>query len=277
MKNMACSIIFLAFLSHFAGCISSSGKHAKMTQPSLKRDTCSQTVNDTRPTVKKDMSIEIQMLQVVFKTDVSTMVIDNQSYLDAAMNFVRDKLLRSSRKQESQYFVFVDRNASRQNIMVGFYNAADESVSIIGWDKVSTGNPDRTKHYITPTGIFENSVKHMSFRAQGTRNKKGWMGFGVKGLRVWDFGWQASVKKGYPFNIRMMMHATDPKKGEPRLGKRDSKGCIRVSAKMNKFLDFYGIIDKDYEDHPKRGKRVLRKDRQTVSYPGWYLVIGDFK
>lgn len=227
----------------------------------------------------EDYPDELQMLRAVFRSEVSAMAINDQAYIDNVVGYSREKLVQSPHWQESQYFVFVDRNEKRQNAMVGFFKADDGSISILGWDRVSTGDPSRSRHFLTPTGIFENSIKNPSFRARGTKNAKGWRGFGIKHSRVWDFGWQRTIRKNYPATIRMMMHATDPVWGEKRLGTRDSKGCIRISAKMNNFLDIYGIIDRDYIDHPKSeaSGRVLRKDRKTIIFPGRYLVIGDFE
>ena len=62
-----------------------------------------------------------------------------------------------------QYFVYIDRNPEKQNIMVGFYTAETSSVEIIGWDKVSTGNPNRPGYFITPLGVFRNYPKGDTF------------------------------------------------------------------------------------------------------------------
>ncbi len=108
----------------------------------------------------------------------------------------------------------------------------------MGSDKSSTGNSARLGHYLTPIGVFRNVPSNMNYRALGTKNKRGWRGLGVKGSRVWDLGWQETIHpKGGKINIRLLVHATDPDEGERRLGRVDSKGCIRLTAKMNRFLD----------------------------------------
>jgi hypothetical protein len=230
---------------------------------------------------------EVETLRNVFQTEVSDMAINDPVYQDKVIAYSRDMLVQSPYTEDLQYFVFADRNENRQNVMVGFYNAYTLSISVLGWARISTGNPSRSRHWLTPTGIFENKISNPSFRAQGTKNAKGWRGFGVKGSRIWDFGWQRSdrgtknSKTTGSGNIRLMMHATDPVHGEKRLGRRDSKGCVRIPAKMNKFLDVYGLIDKDYFDHPDSvaSKRVLLKEseRKTVRFPGRYLIVGDFE
>ncbi len=229
---------------------------------------------------------EVEALQSVFQTEVSNMAMDDQAYLDKVVAYSREKLWATPHDLDNQYFVFADRNEKRQNVMVGFYRAVDSSVSILGWARISTGDPTRSRHWLTPIGIFENKTTNPSFRAQGTKNAKGWRGYGIKNSRIWDFGWQRSnreTKNGKTIgasNIRLMMHATDPVHGEKRFGRRDSKGCVRIPAKMNRFLDVYGLIDKDYFDHPDSAasKRVLLKEseRKTVRFPGRYLIVGDF-
>jgi len=73
------------------------------------------------------------------------------------------------------------------------------------------------------------------------------------------------------------MHATDPDMLESRLGTRQSKGCIRIPATLNVFIDRYGLLDADYEQAAAQGKHlwVLRPDRQPTPWSGRYLVIVD--
>jgi hypothetical protein len=178
---------------------------------------------------------------------------------------------------EPQYFVYVDRHPGRQVILTCFLNFQDSSVTLIGADKVSTGNEKRTGFFTTPCGVFKNTIESVGYRALGTKNDQGWRGLGAKDSRVWDFGWQKTYKKNQGIDIRLLMHATDPIFGEKRLGRVDSKGCIRISGKLNKFLDHYGLLDNEYEAN-KNKKSVawlLKADRQPVVYAGKYLLIGD--
>lgn len=184
--------------------------------------------------------------------------------------------IEEAKIDQDQYFLYVDRNPEKQIIFVCFYDSKNKIIKEVGRDKVSTGNPKKGKDYfITPVGVFRNTVKNGSYRALGTKNKQGWRGLGKKGARAWDFGWQKGYKtinsRNYIF-IRLLLHATDPDYGEQRLGKPDSKGCIRISGKLNEFLDKFGIIDRDYE---KNKHWVLRKDRRPVLYQGEYLIVGD--
>jgi hypothetical protein len=182
-----------------------------------------------------------------------------------------------SDNNESQFFVYIDRNPAKQRILVCFFNADNQSVTLIGADKASTGNQKRAGFFITPCGVYKNTIKYLSYRALGTKNDKGWRGLGAKGSRVWDFGWQRTQKNNQEWLIRLLMHATDPNFGEKRLGRVDSKGCIRISGKMNKFLDHFGLLDKEYEAN--KNKKIiswlLKSDREPSVYAGKYLVIGD--
>ena len=172
-------------------------------------------------------------------------------YFKQILKDARGKILSVKAENKSQYFVYVDRNPNKQIIVVGFFDSVAKDIAIIGVGRVSTGNQKRHGDYfLTPVGIFTHAN---DYRAEGTRNAKGWRGLGVKNSRVWDFGWQKTCKNNQPIEIRLLMHATDPDFGEPRLGKVASKGCVRISSKLNKFLDYYGILD-------SRGKYLLVGD-----------------
>ncbi len=83
----------------------------------------------------------------------------------------------------------------------------------------------------------------------------------------------------YDSQMRLLMHATDPDHGEPRLGGPDSKGCVRISAAANAFLDRRGILDRHYEAlagaETDRDLWLLRADRDVTPHSGSYLVVGD--
>ncbi|MEK9154877.1 MAG: murein L,D-transpeptidase [Patescibacteria group bacterium] len=224
--------------------------------------------------------LEVGIMDERFKTIVGNKINLDEEYLQiilADMAKIIGKESQKKRFNKSQYFVYIDRNPKKQLVFLCFYDALTKNIRIIGADKTSTGNPKRKGHFITPTGVFENSVKNFNYRALGTKNDQGWRGLGIKGSRVWDFGWQETNYKSGKRYIRLLMHATDPNYGEPRLGKVDSKGCIRISAKFNKFLDYYGVLDADYERN-KKSKSVLwllKHNREPVLFAGQYLITGD--
>mgnify|MGYP001611498724 CR=1 FL=1 len=217
----------------------------------------------------------LREVQTAFSQEVGGVAVD-PLYRDKVLRQAEDAI-RQSREglDSSQFFLLVDRNHFAQKAFLAFYDEVERKVTLIGGDKASTGDPKRRGHFETPTGVFENKPANMSYRALGTRNKLGWRGFGAKGSRVWDLGWQRTVKPhGEPMDIRMLVHATDPGQGEQRLGTIQSKGCIRITGRFNRFLDYYGALDQAYEENAK-AKYVLLAKRETVPFAGKFVVVVD--
>ena len=178
-----------------------------------------------------------------------------------------------------QYVVLVDRSPFIQAVAI-YWMAPDRAFHFIGASPASTGKPGRFDHFITPTGIFEHTIANPDFRAEGTRNENGILGYGHRGMRVYDFGWQ-QAERGWGFGgeatMRLQMHATDPELLEIRLGTIQSKGCIRIPATLNTFIDRHAILDADYEQAMALGQTfwVLSKTREPTPWSGRYLVIVD--
>jgi hypothetical protein len=100
-------------------------------------------------------------------------------------------------------------------------------------------------------------------------------------MRVWDFGWRTTEdwreRNGWT-RIRLEIHATDPVMLEPRLGQPASKGCVHVSAALNRFLDQHGIIDAAYElaaQTDGRYRELLLPGRTPTPLAGAMLVVFD--
>lgn len=228
-----------------------------------------------------------EKLREQFRREVgpSTSTADQRLYvvgdIEARLGRTRVSDQLSSRPQ---VIVWVDRNPATQRVEVLTRHERQTQTDYleIGWAKCSTGDPTQKDHFETPLGVFENSPRHPSFRAAGTPNSIGFRGYGKKGSRIWDFGWQetsgrfASGKKG-SCNIRLMLHATDPDSGEPLLGTRQSKGCVRISEKLNRFIDRYQLLDLIYVIEERVGPldRTLEGTEELFAYPGALLVIGD--
>ena len=178
-----------------------------------------------------------------------------------------------------QYFVLVDRSPHVQAVFV-YWRSPEAAWRFIGASPASSGLPGEYEHFLTPLGVFEHSVANMDFRAEGTRNSLGILGYGREGMRVYDFGW-VSAERGWGTphlgTMRLQMHATDPDFLEPLLGRAHSKGCIRIPANLNSFIDRYGLLDAEYEAALRAGHRiaVLRADRQPTQWPGRWLVVVD--
>jgi hypothetical protein len=183
-----------------------------------------------------------------------------------------------------QLIVIVDRAVKVQQLalLVAQPNGPYE---VIGAVHVSTGQAGRFDHYVTPTGVFRHTDAILDYRAQGTYNENHIRGLGLKGMRVWDFGWQWARKGWSPgigkpseIQIRLEMHATDPAVLEQRIGRTASQGCVRIPSAMNRFLDKQGVLDAGYEQAAVtdiRYRALLLRDRTGSILAGDALVIVD--
>jgi len=179
-----------------------------------------------------------------------------------------------------EYVVLVDRNANVQALFIYFRAAPADRWQMIGASPIATGRPGEFDHFLTPLGVFEHTPDNMDFRAEGTMNQNGIRGYGNRDMRIFDLGWADGERgwgKGGISQMRFQMHATDPDRLEPLLGVRHSKGCVRIPASLNMFLDHYGILDAEYEALVASGKSlwVLHSDRQATPWAGRYIVVVD--
>jgi hypothetical protein len=188
--------------------------------------------------------------------------------------------LRSVPASPNEFVLLVDRSPYVQAALL-YTCGESQDFSFVGASPVSTGKPGTFEHFLTPLGVFEHTLDHPDYRAEGTKNKLGFRGYGAKGMRVYDFGWQSGRQtwgKKFPSQLRLQMHATDPERSEPKLGTRQSKGCIRIHSSLNRFLDEYGILDADYFAAQAAGQSFLltmptRKPLPEPYVPGRYLYV----
>jgi hypothetical protein len=179
----------------------------------------------------------------------------------------------------TQYVLLVDRSAQVQAAFL-YWRSPDAAWQLVGASPVATGRPGEYEHFLTPLGVFAHSLANPDFRAEGTRNALGIRGYGAEGMRVYDFGWvpaERSWEPGAEGRMRLQVHSTDPDLLEPLLGAWHSKGCIRIPASLNDFIDRYGLLDADYEAAARAGRRLwmLRADREPTPSPGRWLVVMD--
>lgn len=179
-----------------------------------------------------------------------------------------------------EYIVLVDRNANVQALFIYFRPTPSDKWVMIGAAPVATGRPGEFDHFVTPLGVFEHTPDNMDFRAEGTMNQNGIRGYGKRDMRIFDLGWTQGERgwgKGGMSQMRFQMHATDPDKLEPLLGIRHSKGCVRIPASLNVFLDHYGILDAEYQALVESGQSlwVLHSDRQVTPWAGRFIVVVD--
>ena len=201
---------------------------------------------------------------------------DQRSYGDLMVAMFAGRVIT-----RSQYVIIVDRNNFTQAAMI-FWLTPEHKFKFIGASPISTGKPGRYDHFTTPLGIFEHTTSNPDFRAEGTKNKLGFKGYGNKGIRIYDFGWQQAARgwgRGGEGLIRLQMHSTDPDRLEMREGSAQSKGCIRIPATLNAFIDRHGILDQDYENAMTAGKTfwVISKDRKGTPFSGKFLLVVDTK
>lgn len=178
----------------------------------------------------------------------------------------------------AQYVLMIDRSPQVQAALL-FWLAKDGHVELIGTSPASTGKENGYEHFETPVGVFEHTIRNLDFRAEGTKNKLGLMGYGNKGMRVYDFGWVTARKSWTPEvgTMRLQLHSTDLLHLEPRLGMAQSMGCIRIPATMNTLIDHYGVLDADYKrviNHPKI-QQILDSDREKNPWSGRYMIVVD--
>ncbi|WP_410730474.1 hypothetical protein [Burkholderia sp. SIMBA_062] len=179
-----------------------------------------------------------------------------------------------------EYVAMVDRAPNVQALFIYFRATPTNAWLMIGASPVGTGWPGKYDHFLTPLGVFHHSPDNMDFRAEGTTNDNGIRGYGHRDMRIYDFGWVDGERgwgKGGKSPMRFQMHATDPDRLEALLGIRHSKGCVRIPASLNTFLDRHGILDDDYQARVEAGKSlwVLRHDRDITPIAGRYLVVID--
>lgn len=178
-----------------------------------------------------------------------------------------------------QSVVLVDRSPEVQAAMVLVRTQAG-GWHWLGATAVSTGKTGTFEHFLTPLGVFAHTLDNPDFRAEGTFNNNHIRGYGLRGRRVFDFGWQLAERgwgDGGSSQMRLQMHATDPRVLEPLLGRVASEGCIRIPATLNVFLDVHGVLDADYEAAAASGEHlwILKSPRMTMPWPGRHLVIVD--
>ena len=152
---------------------------------------------------------------------------------------------------------------------------------LVGAAPVSTGEPGVRGHYKTPIGVFDHTSHILDYRADGTYDRHHLRALGVKGMRVWDFGWHATEnwrERDGIMRIRLEIHATDPLMLESRIGEPASKGCVHVSAALNRFLDRHGVLDASYEQAAEtdfRYRELLGRDRTPTPLAGTMMVVFD--
>jgi hypothetical protein len=228
-----------------------------------------------------DVDDEVLQLRTALRREVPGVIVDNAQSERGWIARTQAAVTASAEMiDRPQLLVVVDRNPDVQQMRIVLARP-DGAWGSLGGAKVSTGQAGRFDYYLTPAGVFLHTDAIVDWRAEGTFNAQHIRGLELKGMRVWDFGWQRATK-GWGTrdegDIRLLLHATDPDYLERRLGLPASKGCVRIPAAMNRFLDRHGILDADYERAAKddpRFEALLLPDRTPTPLAGNALVIVD--
>ena len=199
---------------------------------------------------KADIANEVGRLRAALQQEVPQHTTDDTEVGRRGLVCQSRHRAAGSRLERTQLLIAVDRIPEVQELRI-ILARPERPWEVIGGSKVSTGQVGRHGYFLTPVGVFLHTADILDYRALGTFNENHIRGLGLKGMRVWDFGWQ-TAEKGWNAQeetgeIRLLMHATDPDYLEQRLGRPASKGCIRIPATMNRFLDIHGVLDADYE------------------------------
>jgi hypothetical protein len=231
--------------------------------------------------VSIDVDGEVSRLRAALMREVPGVIVDSPERERGWIARARAAVAASAQTMDRpQLLVVVDRNPDVQQMRIVLARP-DGAWDSLGGTKVSTGQMGRRDYYLTPTGVFLHTDAILDWRAEGTFNAQHIRGLGLKQMRVWDFGWQRATKgwgSEEEGDIRLLLHATDPDYLERRLGRPASKGCVRVPAAMNRFLDRHGILDADYERAAKddpRFEALLLPDRTPTPLAGNALVVVD--
>lgn len=228
------------------------------------------------------IAAEAAKLRADLRREVPGAVVGTPGSDQAWIDRVRGALNVSGEKiDHPQLLVVVDRSPRVQALRI-ILARPNGPWEVIGGGKVSTGRRGDFDHFITPIGVFPHTDAILDYRAEGTFNENHIRGLGLKGMRVWDFGWQMATKTWTPGHakgeMRLLMHATDPANLEYRIGRPASKGCIRIHAAMNRFLDRHGVLDYDYERSATvdvQYRAVLPPNRTPTPLAGDKLVVID--
>jgi hypothetical protein len=258
--------------------LATSPAEPQLTAPSPNLE--SEPAKHLSPAPPVDVDAEAARLHTALGREVPHLVVDPpaaaQRWIERSRAAVADS---DERIDRPQLLVVVDRNPRVQQMRI-LVARPDANWQDLGGTRVSTGQTGRFDYYLTPTGVFPHTDAILDWRAEGTFNENHVRGLGLKGMRVWDFGWQTAAKgwREDDGQIRLLMHATDPANLEHRLGRPASKGCVRIPAAMNRFLDRHGVLDADYERAAQRDPgfaALLLADRIPTPLAGTILVVID--
>jgi len=169
-----------------------------------------------------DVDGEVARLRAALMREVPGAIVDSPEGERGWIARTRAAVAASAQTiDRPQLLVVADRNPDVQQMRIVLARP-DGPWDSLGGTKVSTGQMGRRDYYLTPTGVFLHTDAILDWRAEGTFNPQHIRGLGLKGMRVWDFGWQRAIKgwgTAEEGDIRLLLHARDPDYLERRLGR----------------------------------------------------------
>src|SRR5579859_1923915 len=142
------------------------------------------------PNAANSIESEVARLRLALAREVPRLIRDRPARAAEWIALARAQLAAGGDKIERpQLLVAVDRNPRVQQMRI-LLARPDGPWEDLGGAKVSTGQAHRVGYFITPRGVFKHTDVILDWRAEGTFNENHIRGLGLKGMRVWDFGWR---------------------------------------------------------------------------------------
>jgi len=190
MRILICTIGLLIAVS---ACVETPAPRPMApSMPSVKSDGPLQVASPAATPI--DVDGELARLRTALMREVPGAILDNAENERVWIARAQDAVAAGGQTiDRPQLVVVVDRNPRAQQMRIVLARP-DGAWGSLGGTRVSTGQMGRRDYYLTPTGIFSHTDLILDWRAEGTFNSQHIRGLGVKGMRVWDFGWQRAAK-----------------------------------------------------------------------------------
>src|SRR5664280_1193720 len=143
---------------------------------------------------------------------------------------------------------FAGRSSKRSKRVRAFIEVAPSAV--LKSAARSTSRPSQSRNAARADFDVRQGEKYLGCRDRTARTQ------GLQGLRFRVGSSAQRLGDHAVIQARLQMHATDPDQLERRLGTAQSKGCIRIPASLNIFLDRFSVLDQDYEQGLDDGRRL---------------------
>jgi hypothetical protein len=225
-----------------------------------------------RPTAAELARDRLRELRRSFVRDVAGFSVASRYRRFVRRDLGKRLLAEGVELRRSQWVAYVDRNPRRPGLLLWYYDRPADRFFPVGGAPVAigapfappdAGNPD--PHFLTPTGVFPNSVQYGDYQARSVAG------------RVFDFGrtrsatWRrdAAGERVARRTVQFQAHV-----GEA-VGRAASHGCIRMNPDLNRFLHRQGVWDRPLAGTWKWHLVHDQGPGELDDLAGQYLVVGD--